>query len=293
MKRNDPMTLTAAAEEFGIKRDTLSAGCVGGNLKYTIEALPDRQGAVQRQRLVRRADVREFIENKGTLRHWTEDEDAALIELSRTASSAQIAAYLGRSHCAVNNRVNTLRKAGLIGKRIVNRSPSTVPGTAILIAKTCTRCGKLRGAEYYTKHRPTTYSPSCNICNAEKNRARRSQGEPEPTNEQLLQELTEPHAVNRGQEYTSSDIELLCDKTKSELEIALTIGRTYFGVMGKRSELGVLDPKAPKWKFRRQPDAFWVMNFPDEIAEIQEQFKQLGAVPEELWEWNDIEEMAS
>ena len=101
-----------------------------------------------------------------------------------------------------------------------------------------------------------------------------------------MQAITLPLAARKNQQYTSDDLELISDMSKSDFEVAIESGRTLYAIKNTRGQNGFRGPKYVK--------AHWVIQFPNALKALQKHFASLGEpVPQELWDWNDNEEMAS
>lgn len=229
-------------------------------------------------------------------RLWSEADVTALIEMHGTCSAAQLSAYLGRAVTAVNKKLDELRAGGadipLIPHSMRHRSPFLVPHRAILLAKTCAKCGKLRDGSCYGRHVTTKagqYHSWCKICT----RTSRSSNAPSQ-NAELLQEITYAQASNEKKRYTPAEIDIVRDTSKSEFQIALELGRSWRAIIGQRSRLGVYDGVKPKPVI----DAHWVINFPAAAERVRDYYRGLGEVtaPEALYGidegWTDDEAVA-
>lgn len=95
-----------------------------------------------------------------------------------------------------------------------------------------------------------------------------------------LQELSRERAHRHGEEWTSEEMVALEDTTKSSIELALILGRTITAVHSRRAEVGI--------RVRPTPDSSeWLIDLTPQNAAEREVFRELGAVPESEWEWNE------
>lgn len=198
-------------------------------------------------------------------RLWTEAEDLALVELAGTCTNRQLAAYVDRKEQTVNQRLVLLRKRGLLSsdRRSPNMSPFKMSTGCILLARTCLKCGKFKGAKHFSR-RSGFYRPECNNCLGGKtNRAK------------VLQDMTVDQATKGGQPYTLRELEIISDIEKPAVSVALELNRTYMAIRSVRKVIGVT--------VKRKPVEYWLMNFPNAAKALQEHFIRLG-VPDDQWD---------
>jgi hypothetical protein len=225
----------------------------------------------------------------GTKRaRWTDDQREAVIELRATCTAAQAAAYLGRSEHAVNVMWAKMGAAQTNPIAPGPRTPFNLPRNAILLAKTCTHCGKLRDARFYGQL-ADCLSPICALCM--RGRVKRHHdinGDgPYARNVQLIQDITLEQAFNERKRYTSGERAILADRAITEVEAAFKLNRSYLAVYTQRRTMGMY-PKRPRTNL---PDSHWVIDFPNAAKALQDHFRSLGkAVPEQLWDWNNTME---
>ena len=210
-----------------------------------------------------------------------------------------MAAYLGRSANAVAIRLQKLRSDGVDIPNAATgpgrSQPWVMPRNAVLLAKSCTSCGKLRDAAYYNQRKggryPGSYASDCRLCHNDRKRGSNKFG-PYQQNAELLQEITFAQASNERKRYSEADLAEVKDTSRSEFDVALSLSRSYYAITSKRQKVGV-GPWGKGAKRQNFPDAQWQIDFPAAMVAIQEHFQSLGqVVPESLWEWTD-EQVAS
>lgn len=283
------LTTTEAATLSRVSRKTLLSAINHGTLKATDTGAAPTAG--RHRYLINLTDLKKFLKQYRPVedrRPWTEADIAALVELQDTCSGPQLAEYLGRSYGTVHTKIHRLKKDGGLdredkrGRKFV---PFIMPANSILVARTCTDCGKIRDARYFQRRGggQPVHGGACRVCIREEERR---------TNRALLarnikQKITVDRATRSGYEYTQSEIEVVSDSTKSNLEVALELKRTYSGVSNMRGKLGIHTSPA------RVGDSHWMIHFPAAMTELREHFRSIGEpVPEELWDWNDKENAA-
>lgn len=241
--------------------------------------------------LIYRADMEAWVASRERPDRlpWIDADLAALVELSTTCSDAQIAEYLDRSVRSVSQRLFKLRQTEGMDLRArrgyVACFPWAVPGDMPLLARTCVRCGNLRDATYFARlPQPggsRCWSTTCYLCLRQKASANRKPQD--RTVDRRLQEATACTAHHHRQPYVSADYEVLADRDKSDLQVAMELGRTFIAVRHKRTEMGFYN--GPKRK--DLPDTHWLIHFPNALKALQEHYRELGVVPESEWDWND------
>lgn len=174
----------------------------------------------------------------GTLKlsDWLDSEIDFVIENINRMTTQKLADFLGRTHSEVHTEIGRLRRNGLVApKSKISMNPNTVAGRP-LIAKTCPKCGHLRGAEWFNKShtrsagsRPT-YQPNCRQC--ETSRSKETMREKKHREHHgkyvaKLQSYTLERAEKNGQEWTSADLEILSSTDKTTFQKALELKRTY------------------------------------------------------------------
>lgn len=228
---------------------------------------------------------------------WDDADLEALYELAPTCTYPQIALYLGRSVKSIEHKIAKLRRAGAWDHSVARsgsgscgarRSPFVIPGNAILVAKTCPKCGKLRGASCWRfRRRPSgiEWRTECNICaNAGKQRSPEAVARQQARARALddaVQQVTVEHADRSGEVYTSADMQVAADVERSDFEVAITLGRTLYAVRSLRHKLQVKRPR------RKLDDSGWLIRFPNAMVALREHYRVLGVVPESEWEWSN------
>lgn len=220
-----------------------------------------------------------------THRAWSQDEIAAALELRSTCTASQVGEYLNRPKRGVfmiwfkyaDTSSNPIR---------MKRIPFQVPSSAILLAKTCVKCGKLRDARYYRKV-PDGLSAQCIVCHRV---ARRGQERPDTEHErnmQLAQEITLEQAFNEHKRYTDDERVLIKDASLNEIEVAFKLNRSYQAIVTQRTNMGMYSSR-PRLGLT---DSHWSISFPNAMKALQQHFVSIGKpVPESLWDWNNTME---
>lgn len=273
-----------AAQALGLPRKTVQQACNVGRLP----AVKEQRWTVQGLRwvyVITSEDLdayRAYRDRTPQLsRRWTPDEDAALLELITSCTPHQVGAYLGFSPKAVQLR---LRRLG-VGRRLTEKRPMvpfTIPKSGILLAKSCSRCGELRGRDAYkAASNGARYSSECRVCGNADSREKYLHSNYRKVRQEL-QAHTVDNAHKHGQEWTSTEDERLKDYSLSSYGLALELGRTMEAVTARRHRLGM----NPRGVVKRATGR-WAIDFPATQAEVEDYFRRLGPVPEELWEWSD------
>ena len=134
--------------------------------------------------------------------------------------------------------------SALCARRLPRLYPNGV-GPRPLVARTCIRCGSLKGAECF--HRvPEGWSRVCYSCEGAKVRAARTDVDRESFHEMSersrreRQSKTAP-AANHGKEWTGVEMELVATRRDlTAVELAQMLGRTYHAVKTIRTRLNRL-----------------------------------------------------
>ncbi len=194
---------------------------------------------------------------------WSHEEDRVVLDTS--LSAIQMEQRLpGRSLGAIRTRRAVIGAPHSFG----NRDPHA-PGPRPLIARTCKDCGLLLPAEWFrlarSRHaniRRAECRKCASIASVEYEAAlsdERAAGRREravsyrATYALKAQALTAPLAAMSGQEYTESDHAVLSDPTRTALDKALSLRRTYVAVVhmmsvnGYKSVTGIPDPALEQW----------------------------------------------
>lgn len=282
------MTSSEAASTYGVSRDTLMRAVRAGKIE-SIEKYP---GAPKLGLLLNVTDVENWCETKRTITLFTDADVAALMELAPSCSWEQVGAYLGKSAGVCKNKAAELRRKGFEVAKLPGSAyqlPFNVPATGILLAKTCSTCGIFRDRSQFRKgngRKGLNGYPECYLC-ASKRNSRSESGMRNRSNLKALNDATRKEAINLRKPYTQADDEILRDTSISSLEAALTLGRTYQGIRTRRGVLGVRISGREYIK-RADPQAVWVIRFPNAMLVLQEHFKSIGRpVPQSEWEWDE------
>jgi hypothetical protein len=233
---------------------------------------------------IKPSDLRHYVDSRSPERvSWTEDMDCGLLELISTCTVIQAAKYLGVSTQSAAHRIQRLRRSGVtIGSLKRPMSPFVTPGDAILLARTCIKCGVFRDAGQYRDQRGQAGQVStCRTCESRDSSRRNRQYV--KARAKTLQDISLPKAENKQQEWTASNDEALSDKTRSNFELAIELKRTYYSVGARRSKIGVI-----KHDRKIDPNAIWSISLPAAKEAIRDHFRAIGQpVPEDFWDWND------
>lgn len=196
---------------------------------------------------------------------WTDYEIDFVIENLGKMKTERMAGHLNRTLASVDVEIKRLRRNGvvLIKRTSAPLDPWIIAGRP-LIAKTCSDCGLFLSAEWFPEHKTKAghrdgWSSHCKKCRKTRKYAGESAKEKwAAVNHEYLakvQAYTLERAENHGDEWTSADIEVLADPSKTVLEKALELKRTYHavkdaqskhGFAAKRERLG--DPHDSAWK---------------------------------------------
>lgn len=181
---------------------------------------------------------------------WNDDELAIIASPFLTIEQME-SRLPGRTASAI--RTQRFR-SGLGDKSKVGLAKTSpfMPGRRPLLAKTCTKCGTLYGAAMFGSAGRHSY---CKLCASAGTQSRANRGKKDATRayQKAAQALTERYAQKRGQEYTESDHVVLKDESKTVLEKALVLSRTYSGVGAAMQTHGYKarhitgDPKRDQW----------------------------------------------
>lgn len=234
---------------------------------------------------------------------WTEAENEVLFAHPNFTASQLKPLLPGRGEPAIVRQRSLLGAAGGMGPKDPQK-----PGQRTLLAKTCRLCGLLLAASWFpptSKGRPNTY---CKKCRYAQQAARTANLSPERREEwsrravkranayiDKAQAITLPLAENSKQEYTEADHVVLSDPSRSNLDKALALRRSYLAVLqavsknGYSSRIGLPNPEQEQW-FIDNPNA-------ERVEEIRSQFESItkemhmsklepvGARPD--FEWDD------
>lgn len=227
---------------------------------------------------------------------WTPDEEEKIVDMADGFTLEQIAQRVpGRTSVAIARRLY------LLGIRRSTHSHAYDPsiiGRRPLLAKTCPRCGVLRGSECFHVKPSGNRQSYCIFCQATHAKKRRTDPASPRDNgaaairarvwSRAAKLITEP-ADRAGQPYLESDFETLSDPALSVLCKALRLGRTYSATKNACHKLGYTSRGGDLSK--REYDQ-WLIENPnaDRVAEITAALKQEFAdanVPFPQWDWDD------
>lgn len=192
---------------------------------------------------------------------WTEDEN----EVLRTYvhyTPEQLRKLLPTRTVWAITRQRTLLGAAVRG----SKSPAQ-PGQRPILAKTCLICGLLLAKSWFPPAtNGMTLSSYCKKCHSNKRaewqaslsperqaEASRKASERASAYNRMAQALTVPLAENNNQEYTEADHVVLSDPSRTNLDKALTLKRSYLGVLqavvnnGYTSRIRMADPLREQW----------------------------------------------
>lgn len=212
-----------------------------------------------------------------TAERWSEADDAAIMELYSTCTIKQMAKYTGRTPGAVVGRMHRLRRDGLINTKAPGRimNAFSIPSKSILLAKTCPRCGDLLSTEHYRRKRNGAYMAWCIKC-VNKHGEKRDRKNTGRQFWDIAQKVSKQTAANHGNEWTNHELDIVDDDKKSNLELAITLGRTYSSICSIRTKRGIK---------RNNLDNFgpWLIHFPNALKVLRQEYIRLG-IPDDGWD---------
>lgn len=200
---------------------------------------------------------RKMRDGKVVLASWTEEE----LDFVRTTphlTHHQVAKHLDKKPSTVRGaRQRLSRVEGIRFDEYGDKSPYHV-GARRLLAKTCTKCGLLLEANWFTERKKgrRQWFSACTRCLPRGGESRTPRDVRRARNQktqQKLQSLSLQHAVNHQQPYTEADHKVLANPDMTVLEKAIAIGRTYFATNnatttnGYTSKVGLGDPMNGRW----------------------------------------------
>jgi len=179
------------------------------------------------RRMVRNGDKRNFSGR------WTKDEDDRIREFGdrRVPDAEYEAAFPDRSANAVRYRRSLLgarRHQVGIGKRTV-------------VAKTCPKCGLLKAGEWFSVSSDGRTASYCRPCGVEKAKQGASAAGLHARvieRGRRLQDITAEVATRSGYEYTSADLAVLEDRSITDFQKALALGRSLKATTSARQNRG-------------------------------------------------------
>ncbi len=191
---------------------------------------------------------------------WSAEEDEFLRSVPNF-SAEQVGRRLGRSRDAVSSRRSLL---GLPWPGARAADPTSV-GRRPLVAKTCTQCGLLLDATWFGHDNRGCWKTECRRCRQERTHKPETQSvasKRAQRNNERLQALSLPYAIRHREVYVERDDEVLRDPDLSNIEKAITLGRTYKAVTQAVSYRG--HSSKP---YRGDPaDVQWIISLRDGIA---------------------------
>jgi hypothetical protein len=166
------------------------------------------------------------------VRAWDAAEIQFIIENPQMTARQMVEHLPGRSYAAIKKRRQEMGAA--TKKNSFTVSPFSVHGRPLL-AKTCTKCGRLLPAKWFRFESRTggRWSSACRECASSENRLWRESTD-DPTRasrsgNRERQRLSLPTATRRGDEWTSEEMTILADPTLTTLQKAIRTHRTYYG----------------------------------------------------------------
>lgn len=286
------LTVEQAAARMGLSKGAVRKALHVGALRGQLDEGFDRRGVPCTRWHVDETAVEVYLRaRRRHCRRWTADMDAAILELAQTCTVAQTAAYVGISEDSVHGRLRTLKRRGeYSGSLLAGKAASafTVPGGAILLAKSCTQCGHVRDVRFYgvSRHR---YRDQCNLCRAAENKSRRAAKDTAEALK-LLQAISLDTATRRGTEWTAAEDAAVLNRSKSMFEVAVELGRSLYAVQTRHKRIAESGPRNPAL-------GDWRIDFGATAVEqdaIAEYFRRLGGVvPESLWDWTDNDDRSN
>ena len=175
--------------------------------------------------------------NLGTLRlsDWSPEETNFIIEHRGSMEMAAMAEFLQRPMNQVFNETTRLRREGVLGELTTQRLAPWIVSDRPLLAKTCLKCDLLLDGEWFPM-RPNKngskkhYATDCKRCQSDRVMNRPGRKTSERKYMAKVQAYTLERAENHRKEWTSSDLEVLKDESKTVLQKALELQRTYQAV---------------------------------------------------------------
>lgn len=193
---------------------------------------------------------------------YTAEEEAFVLS-TPNLTAQQVAKYLGRTEKSVVHRRCLLREVKGARFNEFTKDPHHIGGRP-LIAKTCTKCGRVLSAVWFS-FAPSMHgwSSRCKRCADSRGAGRaKTEKQVEQTRQfaKRMQDMTSEHATRSGLLWLSSDHDTLSDPDLTVVEKALSLGRTYHAVVGAcsvngyASKTGIGDPDKDQW-FIDNPNA--------------------------------------
>lgn len=231
-------------------------------------------------------------------KEWTSEEVEFIRTSVATLTYSEIAERLGRTRCSVAGKANLVGikspHGSDTGQRLLHPSGRVQVGSRTLIAKTCTKCGRLLPARRYSrrkdKPREGYYQPACRSCCMRSNVTRSDKDKHNQRANALRDKVdtyTRGLAFNKGEPWSGEDLAVVRDTSKSLIGVAVELRRTYGAVAAKAQELGV--------NRRPNPDQHrnWVVALDHAAADRSLAVEMAGLVDptgiprEDDWDWTD------
>ena len=140
------------------------------------------------------------------------------------------------------------------GKGPYDKSPYML-GNRLLIAKSCIRCGVVRGGAAFSRNGHDGFSSTCCYCRAETREQDDRRGRDEKV-QKRAEEIGVPYMSRHGEEYVSEDIQVLEDSALEIVEKAARLGRTYEAARAAANAHGF----AMKRRDRPEPGGVWLIH---------------------------------
>lgn len=223
-----------------------------------------------------------------SLESWTLAENEILREHAGALSAKGLVKLLpGRSQQSIESQKHKLRiKTG----PAVRNNPRAV-GSRTLIARTCTVCGLLLPASWFSiKKRNGGRLSQCRKCSPAQKYANGTTVKTRRNSREYAdkaQALTLETATRKGLEYTESDHAIMSDPTNTALSKALAMNRTYAATATALSANGYKSARALGDTLTDQ----WLIDNPnaDRVDEITARLTkpELVSAGMPAWDWDD------
>ena len=190
------------------------------------------------------------------------EDEIDFIRSTANMTAQQVAEELGRPYSTVTfTRRRLIREEGrYFGKGPYDKDPLMV-GDRFLVAKSCIRCGVIRGGAEFSKT-----SAKCRYCRIEL-RDYAAEAKSRAALDQRVRELAEmvgvPYRSRHFDEYAKADIELMERSDLTLCEKAARLGRTYDATSMAMHEFGISRRRSE----RPEPRGVWTIHFPPDERE--------------------------
>lgn len=199
------------------------------------------------------------------------DDEIDVIRSTPNATAEQIAQELGRPyHMVTRARRSLIEQEDLsFGRGPYDKDPFMV-GHRLLIARTCTRCGIVRGGAEFNRDGGKLQG-RCRYCRAElrddpPDKYARHLADVEQRVRELADVVGVPYRSRDNYEYTERDLEVLADNNLTTCQMAAKLGRSYDAVGMARRNRGILREKDE----RPEPGGIWIIKRPPTRRPITE-----------------------